>query len=162
MRYTQGKQGRVFVVRLEDGEVLHTTLEDFAEERRIANAVVWAIGAADQGSKLVVGPKDRNARPIDPMEHGLDDVHEFAGIGTIFPNGDGKPVLHMHASCGRKGTSATGCIRRGVKVWKVMEVVIEEIVGVQAVREVDSSLGFDLLSPRRPKMTDLTTGQHSR
>ncbi|MDD1769818.1 MAG: DNA-binding protein [Methanomassiliicoccales archaeon] len=162
MRYTQGKQGRVFVVRMEDGEVLHEVLEDFAEERRIANAVVWAIGAADQGSRLVVGPKDRNARPIDPMEHKIEDVHEFAGVGTIFPNEDGKPVLHMHAALGRKGDTATGCVRRGVKVWKIMEVVVEEIVGVQAVREVDSSLGFELLSPRMPKMTDLSTGQHSR
>ncbi len=162
MKYTQGKEGRVFVVRLEDGEVLHEVLEEFAAERRIACAVVWAVGAADQGSKLVAGPKDKNARPIDPFEHGLEDVHEFVGVGTIFPNGDGKPILHMHAACGRKGATATGCVRRGVRVWQTMEVVVQEIVGAQAVREIDSSLGFELLQPRMPKMTDLTMGQRPR
>ncbi|MGD1060129.1 MAG: PPC domain-containing DNA-binding protein [Methanomassiliicoccales archaeon] len=162
MKYTQGKHGRVFVVRLEDGEVLHEKLEDFAEERRIGNAVVWAIGGADKGSRLVVGPKDGIARPIDPMENRFEDVHELSGVGTIFPNEDGKPVLHMHAACGRKGETATGCVRRGVRVWQVMEVVIQEITGVQAIREMDSSLGFELLVPRMPKMTDLSTGNQPR
>ena len=162
MKYTQGKEGRIFVVSLEDGEVLHEVLEDFAQDRRITSAVVWAVGAADQGSKLVVGPKNRDSRPVDPMEHGLQEVHEFYGVGTIFPNENGKPVLHMHGACGREGKAAAGCVRRGVKVWKIMEVVIEEIVGVQAVREIDSSLGFELLNPRMPKMTDLTTKYQTR
>jgi predicted DNA-binding protein with PD1-like motif len=156
MKYTQGKQGRIFVIRLEDGEVLHEKLEEFAVEHRIASAAVWATGAADRGSRLVVGPKDCEARPIDPNEIVLDDVREFSGVGTIFQNENGRPVLHMHAACGRSGTTITGCVRRGVKVWQTMEVVIEEMLGVQAVRELNSSLGFELLNLRMPKMTDLT------
>jgi predicted DNA-binding protein with PD1-like motif len=43
-----------------------------------------------------------------------------------------------------------------VKVWKVAEVVIIELLGVNARREVDAKTGFELLVPRRPSMTDLT------
>ena len=30
MRYAEARQGRVFTLRLEDGEVLHETIEGFA------------------------------------------------------------------------------------------------------------------------------------
>ena len=156
MKYSQGKVSRVFVVRLEDGEVIHETLEGFAQDRRIDTAMVTIIGAADKGSLLVVGPKKGDDMPPIPMERKLDEVHEIEGVGTIFPNEEGKPVLHMHIACGRDGASITGCVRRGVKVWKTAEVVILEMQGVIAHREMDAKTGFEFLVPRRPSMTDLT------
>ena len=33
MQYTEGRMGRVFVLRLEDGERLNDTLETFAREQ---------------------------------------------------------------------------------------------------------------------------------
>jgi len=156
MKYTQGKHGRVFVIRLEDGEVIHETLEDFARERGIKAASVMIVGAADEGSKLVVGPKKGSSNPIVPMERLLDDVHEITGVGTIFPDRNDKPVLHMHIACGRESRTTTGCVRRGVKVWKVAEVVMVEILGVTARRELDAATGFELLNPRIPTVTDLT------
>lgn len=156
MKYSQGKTGRVFVVRLEDGEILHSTLESFAADRRIDAALVGVVGAADEGSTLVVGPKDGRDMPPIPMERKLEGACEMEGVGTIFPNEDGRPVLHMHIACGREGTTVTGCVRRGVKIWKVAEVVIIELLGVNARREMDARTGFELLVPRRPSMTDLT------
>jgi predicted DNA-binding protein with PD1-like motif len=156
MKYTQGKQGRVFVLQLDHGETIHESIEEFAADRRIASAAVWAVGAADDGSKLVVGPHDPRTTPVKPIETLLAGVHEIAGVGTIFPNEQGRPVLHMHAACGRKEQARTGCIRRGVKVWKLLEVVIFEMTEVQARRELDPVTGFMMLNPRRPTMTDLT------
>jgi len=156
MKYSQGKTGRVFVVRLEDGEVIHEVLEDFAQERRIESAVVTIVGAADKGSRLVVGPKKGDDMPPIPMERQLDEAYEIEGVGTIFPNEDGRPVLHMHIACGREGATNTGCVRRGVKVWKVAEVIIVELQGVHARREMDARTGFELLVPIRPSVTDLT------
>ena len=114
------------------------------------------MGAAGKGSRLVVGPEDGDAMPPVPVERVLDEAHEIEGVGTIFPNEEGVPVLHMHIACGREGKSVTGCVRRGVKVWKVAEVVIVEMAGVKACREVDAATGFELLVPRRPSSTDLT------
>ncbi len=156
MRFSQGKAGRVFVVRLEDGEVIHETLERFAADHHIVAATVSIVGAADKGSKLVVGPEKGDALPPNPMEHILSDVHELTGVGTIFPNENGQPVLHMHVACGRRGSTVAGCVRRGVRVWKTAEVIINEITGMTARREVDSPTGFELLNPRRSTVMDLS------
>ncbi|MDD1756084.1 MAG: DNA-binding protein [Methanomassiliicoccales archaeon] len=156
MKYSQGKMGRVFVVRLEDGEVIHKELEQFAADRRVEAATVMIVGAADKGSVLVVGPKRGADMPPIPMEKKLEEACEIEGVGTIFPNEEGKPILHMHIACGREGATVTGCVRRGVKVWKVAEVIIVEMLGVNGRREVDPRTGFELLVPRRPTMTDLT------
>ena len=147
MKHTEARLGRVFVFRLEDGEIVHEAIESFARRRRIRAATVLAVGAADRGSKLVVGPARRNQRPVNPMECLLTDVHEVAGVGTIFPDEKGRPVLHMHLAAGRKRSTTTGCIRRGVRVWQVLEVVITELRGAKAIRRLDPFLGFAVLSP---------------
>ena len=35
MKYLQAKQGRIFVIRLEDGDVIHEEIERFAREKGI-------------------------------------------------------------------------------------------------------------------------------
>ena len=147
MKYSEAKQGRVFILRLEDGEILHETIEAFAAEHSITAAMLVALGGADEGSKLVVGPDHGRGEIITPMEHILDEVHEIAGVGTIFPNKDGKPVLHMHIAGGRNDRAITGCVRRGVKVWHILEVVLFELVDSSARRVLDKQLGFELLEP---------------
>ena len=156
MKYTQGKLGRVFVLRLEEGEVIHEVLERFARDVKLTSATITIIGAANKGSKLVVGPKNGSSMPPAPMEKTLEEVHELTGVGTIFLNENGDPVLHMHVACGREGGTITGCVRRGVKVWQMAEVVMTELVGVNARREMDARTGFELLNPRCPTINDLT------
>ena len=146
MDWTEAREGRVFVLRLEDGEVLHEEVERFAKERGVSAATVIAVGGADKGSALVVGPEDGRSEIITPMKTELSDVHEVAGCGTIFPDEDGVPILHMHMACGRGDNTTTGCVRAGVKTWLVLEVVIREIVSSDAVRRTDPKSGFKLLS----------------
>ena len=156
MKFSQCKEGRVFVIRLEDGEVVHEALERFAVDHHINAATVSIVGAADKGSRLVVGPETGDAMPPNPMEHVLSEVHEITGVGTIFLNENGQPVLHMHIACGRQGDAVAGCVRRGVRVWKTAEVIVREIVGTNARREMDTATGFELLNPRRSTLTDLS------
>lgn len=147
VRYSESRVGRSFVIRLEDGEILHESLESFAREMGIRSAAVIAVGGAGEGSRLVVGPSDPDERPVVPMELSLPGVHEIAGTGTIFPNGEGRPVLHMHAACGREWGSLTGCVRRGVVVWQILEVILIELAGDASVRKLDEGTGFELLEP---------------
>ncbi len=147
MKYSQAKQGRIFVIRLEDGDIIHEEIEKFAREESVKAGALIILGGADQGSKLVVGPKQGRKKPIVPMEHVLDNVNEIAGTGTIFPDKKGNPVLHMHIACGREESTVTGCIRRGVKAWHVLEVILFELVDSSAVRALDSVTGFELLQP---------------
>lgn len=147
MKYSEAKSGRVFVIRLEDGDILHEALERFAREQHVRAAGVLVLGGADAGSRLVVGPAEGRVNPPVPMEHVLDDVHEIAGVGTIFPNTRGEPILHLHLAGGRKDKAVAGCVRRGVKVWQVMEAIVTELTGTQAARRPDPVTGFDLLQP---------------
>jgi len=145
MQYCEARQGRVFIVRLEHGETVHEAIEHLAREKRIAAAALVAVGGADAGSRLVAGPADGDARPIEPMVHIFENVHEIVGIGTLFPDEEGNPILHMHMACGRDKSAVAGCIRTGVKVWQVMEIVVFELVDAPALRTADPDLGFQML-----------------
>jgi predicted DNA-binding protein with PD1-like motif len=147
LRYSEATQGRIFVIRLEDGDIVHESIEAFAAEKSIQSAALTIIGGADKQSRLVVGPEDGRSEKVVPMTHMLANVHEVAGTGTIFPDKDGNPVLHMHMACGRNNDTVTGCVRTGVKVWHVMEVILFELINSSAKRSYDANTGFDLLVP---------------
>ncbi|MBM4152319.1 MAG: DNA-binding protein [Kiritimatiellaceae bacterium] len=146
MKFTEAQSGRTFVIRLEDGDVLHEELERFAAEQGISSAHVTALGGVDVGSRLITGPAEGRTATIVPMETVLDQVYEATGTGTLFLDDTGKPMLHMHLACGRKERTITGCVRRGVIVWHVMEVVLVELHAPAAVRRMDPAIGFKILT----------------
>lgn len=150
MKSSEASMGRVFILRLEDGETVHEVLEKFAQEKHISSAAVILLGGAAEGSKLVVGPKDPGERPVIPMETMLGKTHEIAGVGTIFPNESGRPVSHIHVASGRGSSTITGCIRAGMRTWQVVEVVVFEILGTKSRRMIDPATGFELLEPDGP------------
>lgn len=147
MKYSEAKQGRIFVIRLEDGDIIHEAIENFARQKFIHAAALIALGGADEGSTLVVGPEDGRVSPVSPMTHILENVSEVTGVGTIFPDDEGNPVMHMHIACGRKSATITGCIRRGVRVWHVMEIILFELLDTTGIRLMEPALGFKLLNP---------------
>jgi predicted DNA-binding protein with PD1-like motif len=147
MKVAQGSLGRVLVLRLEDGDVLHECVERAAKEHGMCRAAVLALGGADRGSRLVVGPRDGREKEIEPTLTELDGECELAGVGTLFPDEHGEPSLHMHASCGRGEHSVTGCVRAGVATWLVQEIVIIELLDLDSRRTTDPRSGFQLLEP---------------
>ncbi len=147
MKFSEVRQGRVFILRLEDGEIVHETIEKFAIDQKITAAALIILGGADDGSRLVVGPKEDRQLPLEPMQRLLKNAHEVTGTGTLFPDEDGVPLLHMHMACGREDKTTTGCIRSGVKVWRIMEVIIFELLDCTARRLVEQPLGLKLLQP---------------
>jgi predicted DNA-binding protein with PD1-like motif len=145
MQFTQAKLGRIFVLRLHDGDHLPDVLESFAAENKISQALCFFIGGAKEASRVVVGPKDGEAVPPEPMLTSLRGVHEACGVGTILADEEGKPKLHMHASFGRNEKTVTGCVRMGVDVWRIGEVVVLELTGAKALRAKDKETGFEFL-----------------
>jgi predicted DNA-binding protein with PD1-like motif len=144
MKSSEGKMGRVFVLRLEDGDMLPECIEKFAAEKGIRHGQVVLVGGIGDG-KVVVGPKESDRMPPEPVLLPVKGAHEAEGVGIIAPDKDGKPVLHIHASLGRGGQTLTGCLRPGVKTWLVGEVIIYEITGVKAQRLPDEKSGFTLM-----------------
>lgn len=147
MKYSQAKQGRVFILRLEDGEVVHEVIETFAKDQGIQAAALVIIGGADAHSRLVVGPETDRELPLKPMERVLENAHEVTGTGTLFLDNTGTPLIHMHMACGRQDQTTTGCIRQGVKVWHIMEVILFELVDTTAKRVTEEPLGLKFLQP---------------
>ena len=144
MKATEGKLGRVFVIRLEEGDVIPDCIESFAEKKQIAVGQVIMLGGVG-GGQVVVGPRRSDEMPPEPMILPLDGAHELVGIGLIAPNEDDKPTLHVHAALGRAGKTTTGCLRHGVSTWLVGEVIICELVGTDTVRAIDKKTHFELL-----------------
>jgi predicted DNA-binding protein with PD1-like motif len=77
MKFSQAKQGRIFVLRLEDDDIIYEEIEKFAREQLIKTAALIIIGGADKGSKLVVEPENGRNIPIVPMEYTLDNVQRI-------------------------------------------------------------------------------------
>ena len=144
MKASEGKIGRVFVLRLEDGDIVPDCIERFAAEKGIKVGHVVLIGGIG-GGQVVVGPRSSTEMPPDPMLLSIEGAHEVEGLGIIAPDKDGKPKLHIHASLGRAGKTLTGCLRYGARTWLVGEAIIYEITGTKAKRLPDKASGFDLM-----------------
>lgn len=147
MKFTEAKQGRIFVIRMEYGDVIPRDIEAFAKDMGIQSATVQLLGGADIQSQIISGPIDSDAVfPEIPLHLiSLDKVHESLGIGTIMPDEEGEPVLHLHLACGNLKDVVVGCSRQGVKVWIYMEVILVEMLDCKAKRVIDSGTGFTLL-----------------
>jgi len=146
MKSSQGQPGRVFVIRLEDGDVVPGCIERFAEEHGVTHGQVILVGGIS-GGEVVVGPRHSQTMPPEPMLLPVDGAHEILAVGVLASNQDGKPVLHIHGALGRSGKTTTGCLRPGVSTWLVGEVILYEILGVNATRLRDPDSGFELLEP---------------
>jgi len=144
MKASEGRVGRVFVIRLDDGDVVPGCIERFAEEKGISAGHVILVGGIGEG-EIVVGPRCSEERPPQPMLLPVDGAHEVLGVGVIAPGEDGKPILHIHAALGRSGQTMSGCLRPGVTTWLVGEVILYEITGAGVARIRDEESGFALL-----------------
>ncbi len=144
MKVAEGRIGRVFVLRLEDGDRLPECLERFAAEKGVKQAFCSLIGGIGSG-QIVVGPEDGSVMPPKAMLAKIIGEHEVAAVGTLFPDESGTPKLHMHGAFGRKDETLLGCIRPGIDVWTIGELVVMEFEGLPLERRRDPATGFELL-----------------
>jgi len=70
MKASEGRMGRVFVVRLEDGDVLPDCIERFAAEKGISVGHVILVGGIGSG-EVVVGPRNSGEMPPNPCSSPL-------------------------------------------------------------------------------------------
>lgn len=144
MKAAEGKIGRIFVIRLEDGDMLPGCIEIFARKKKIKNGFVLLVGGVGKG-QIVVGPRYSDEMPPDPVLLPIDGAHEVVAVGVLAPDEKDKAVLHIHGALGRAGQTKTGCLRPGVSTWLVGEAILYEITGVNAKRIPDKRSGFSLL-----------------
>jgi predicted DNA-binding protein with PD1-like motif len=143
MKYQVGQQGRVIVVRFEDGEAILEGLQEIAKKEEIRAAVLFVLGGIKKG-RFVVGPQRDDEMPPKPLWREIDESNEVVATGTIFWQGE-EPKVHMHCAFGKRDAVKMGCLRADTETFLVLEVVIMEIKGINAVRELDPASGLALL-----------------
>jgi predicted DNA-binding protein with PD1-like motif len=144
MKTSEGMLGRIFILRLDDGDEVPTCIERFAEEKGVLAGHVVLVGGIG-GGEMVVGPRRSDEMPPDPMLLPVDGAHEVVGVGVLAPDEEGKPSLHIHASLGRSGRTMTGCLRPGVTTWLVGEAILYEIINTKAAHLKEKKTGLVLL-----------------
>lgn len=140
MQYQAGTAGRVFYVRLDDGEDLHEAIRDIAGREKIRCAWFQIFGGL-KSAGVVTGPR-KPVMPPDPVWVSVRDAREALGTGTILRDGE-KPVIHLHAALGHHGETLTGCVRKESTVYLVIELIIQEIVGIDVTRPWYPQGGFN-------------------
>jgi predicted DNA-binding protein with PD1-like motif len=146
MKACEGQVGRVFVMRLEDGDVIPECIECFAKDNGVSVGQVILVGGIGDG-KVVVGPQSSDEMPPQPMLLPVDGAHEVLAAGVLAPDENGKSILHIHGALGRSGQTMTGCLRPGVATWLVVEAILYEILGTKTTRIWDKESNFTLLEP---------------
>jgi predicted DNA-binding protein with PD1-like motif len=145
MQYSQGSLGRVFVLRLEDGEDLIASLEGLAREKGVAAGVALFMGALKDG-QMVTGPEVATIPPT-PHWESFQSAWEVVGMASIYP-GEKGPMVHTHSSLGRGREAMAGCVRMVASVYLIVEAVLFELLEVDARRVLDEKSGLHLLSLR--------------
>ena len=141
MQYTEGQLGRVFVVRIDDGEDMLISLHQFIKDKSIQAGSIVFLGALMNG-RMVTGPEEPVIPPV-PHFVMFEGGWEVFGVGTIYP-GEGGPHIHYHASVGRSGHALTGCLREKAITYLIIEAVILEFTGLSARRDFDKRLQVHL------------------
>lgn len=130
------------MVKFDNDDILLDKLSGLARKEKIKAATLIFIGALKKGT-LVTGPK-KPVIPPEPNKVSFKDGWEVMGIGTIFTNNKG-PQIHIHSAMGKKDKAMTGCIREKSKIFLVLEVIILELIGVKATKDLDPKTGLNLL-----------------
>jgi uncharacterized protein len=142
MEYAAGKAGRIFAMRLFEGEDVYECIEKGARIENIKNGSVFITGGIRKAD-VVVGPK-REKPSLEGWFRQFTGPGEVLGVGTLYWDDQG-PKLHLHAAMGRGESYIVGCPRGGAEVFLILEVTIIEITGIKAARIKDPQSGVNLL-----------------
>lgn len=145
MDYRQGTTGRVFSIRFDDGDDFLEELLAIIKKENIRQGWFQVIGGLRQ-AEFVTGPKEPTMPP-EPVWDSVDGARETLGTGTVFWDGD-EPKIHLHAALGHHGQTTTACVRKGTRVYLILEVMLIEIAGIAADRPWYEKGGFNRLTFR--------------
>ena len=142
MKYQTGEIGRVIVAKFEDGDVILDNLIEIAKKEDIKTGVFYLVGGV-KNAKIVVGPEE-DVLPPTPVWRELRDSHEMVGIGTIFWHKN-EPKIHFHGAYGKHDRMKAGCLREMAETFIILEGIIFELKGIDAIRNLDPKSNMVLL-----------------
>ena len=143
MDYRTGTINRVVTIRFDEGDDFLGGLTEVVRRENIRCGWFFVLGGLRQ-AEVVTGPK-APVMPPDPVWQAISGARETLGAGSIYWEGD-EPKIHLHAALGHHGETITACVRKGTKVYLVLEVCLIEISGIAATRPWYEAGGFNRLT----------------
>jgi predicted DNA-binding protein with PD1-like motif len=138
MKFTQTEN--TFVINIEKGEELISTLTSFCTEHKIVNAHFHGIGAA-QG--LSCGYYALEEKKYYFTEY--DDLVEAVSLSGNILQKEGKPFVHMHGVFTDRDNNAFGGHVEKVVSGIVLEVILQ-VLPSSIEREHNAEIGLFLMS----------------
>ena len=144
MEYKTGSTGRIFAVRFDDGDDFLEEMLGLIKKENIRFGWFHVIGGLRQAD-VVTGPK-KPVMPPEPVWCEIEGARETLGTGSIARDEKDEPKIHLHAALGHHGDTLTACVRKGTKVYLILEVYIIEVTGVDVSRPWFAEGGFNRLT----------------
>jgi predicted DNA-binding protein with PD1-like motif len=133
---------RTYIVILDRGDEIATSLKHFAEENKLEGSSFKAIGAL---SSAKVGWFNWQTKKYDTAAHFHEQLEVLSLIGDIALK-DGKPTVHAHLIVGRSDGTAHGGHLLEAHVRPTLEVVLTE--SAQTLEKtIDPESGLALIQP---------------
>jgi len=127
-----------YLIRIDKGEEIVKTLEEFCEKENIKLGTITGIGATN---KVKVGLFDPQEKEYHADE--LEDNFEITSLGGNISTMDGKTYLHLHINlCDSKHKCFGGHLNQAY-VSATFEGVIEVIEG-EVDRHLNDEIGLNL------------------
>ncbi len=142
MEYDEGKIGRIFLLRFDDGEDFVDLIHSFVKEKEIRTGHIHILGAF-LASEIVTGPR-KPVLPPEPTWTSFSEAWEVLGFGTVLWEND-QPKIHLHVALGKGEKTLLGCVRKRTEVFLTVEAVITEITDIKARKKFNEKLGLSLL-----------------
>lgn len=143
MKYFVANQaGRVYILRMERGDLLREELLKLIQKENIKNAVISSgIATFD---KVNIQMTTTYNYPIEYKVHYLEEPLELASLdGTII---NSEP--HIHGVVGNANKTWAGHLLDGCRILYLGEIVIQEFLGVDLIKKPDEN-GVLLIEEKR-------------
>lgn len=138
MRTFAGEQGRTFIMRLDQGDLLLESIQQLAEKEKIYNGVICSgIATFDEVNIQMTNTLDY---PIGYVVHNLREPIELGALnGTII-----NQEPHIHGVIGNGEHTWTGHLSKGCRILYLAEVVIQEVKGLNLIRRANQNGVFQI------------------
>ncbi len=137
----QFERGRTFVAKLDYQADLLEELNKICQHEYIKAGYIQVIGAI---SSLKYGFFDQDEKEYTYNTYAYDESMEIVSCSGNVSVKDGKPFCHMHiVASDKKGKCVGGHLVAGTSIYAA-EVVIQEILGEDLVRELDETTKLTL------------------
>ncbi len=131
-----GKEANVYVIKLDDGENIHSTLEQLFAQHMIKSGVV--LGGVGMLADLKLGYYDGK----DYVTRELKEPHELVKLSGSTAWVNGKPHLHLHAAVANREHQLLGGHLVSGRAHYLNEIYLLRLVDIELTRKKSERSGL--------------------